>query len=158
MESNVVKRFIIPGLSLLPYNLNTPQARAMLAAIGLQKSGFEHRKQIGGPARGFWQFEKSGVAGVLSHPATAKMIADVCKRILIPPYTDLCYGAIAYHDALACCFARLLLYTYPAPLPAEGDIQEAWNQYQAIWSPDEQRPGTFAGFFEDAWRLVKIGD
>ena len=28
----------------------------MLLAIGLQESRFVHRRQIGGPACGFWQF------------------------------------------------------------------------------------------------------
>jgi len=155
---SIVKTYVEPGLKLLSADLDTPEARAMLVAIGLQESEFKHRKQVGGPARGFWQFERSGVAGVLSHQSTSKMIAAACELIRLPPYTDLCYGIIAYHDAFACCLARSLLYTYPAPLPREGDIQEAWNQYLATWRPGKPRPGTFAGNYENAWKLIKGGD
>ena len=35
-------------------------ADVLLLAIGLQESRFEHRQQIGGPARSFWQFERGG--------------------------------------------------------------------------------------------------
>ena len=47
-----------PAMALLPARMDTPEADCMLLAIGLQESRFVHRRQIGGPARGFWQFEK----------------------------------------------------------------------------------------------------
>ena len=54
----VMRDAVRPALALLPAAMNTPQARCMLLAIGLQESRFVHRRQIGGPARGFWQFER----------------------------------------------------------------------------------------------------
>ncbi len=62
------------------------------------------------------QFEKGGgIKGVLTHPSSKPYIVDVCKRLVVPADIDLCYGLVAYHDALACCFARLLLWTLPRP-------------------------------------------
>ena len=54
--------------ALLPPELNTRPAWAMLFASGMQEDRLDARRQIGGPARGFWQFELGGIAGVLSHP------------------------------------------------------------------------------------------
>ena len=73
-------------MQLLPAKMDSPQARAMLKAIALQESRFEHRKQIGGPARGFWQFEQGGgVRGVLNHPYSREHI----RRILTGKGLDL---------------------------------------------------------------------
>lgn len=62
-----VRDNLIPAAArLLPGVAFTPEAKVMLLAIGLQESRFEHRRQIKGPARGFWQFEAGGgTAGVL---------------------------------------------------------------------------------------------
>ena len=113
----VMRDAIRPALALLPAAMDTPQARCMLLAIGLQESRFVHRRQIGGPARGFWQFEQGGgVRGVLAHPASAALArryarfagaADGAVRVLAPG-TGRCAGG---------AFARLLLWTDPARLP-----------------------------------------
>ena len=62
---------VIPAaLALLPPQMDTQEARAMLIAIALQESRLTYRKQIGGPARGLHQFETGGVRAVLRHAAT----------------------------------------------------------------------------------------
>ena len=63
----VLRTNVLPGMALLPDRMDTPEARVMMLAIGLQESRFVHRRQIKGPARGFWQFEQGGgVIGVVS--------------------------------------------------------------------------------------------
>ncbi|OMG90710.1 hypothetical protein [Achromobacter xylosoxidans] len=47
----IVTDAINPTLALLPAAMDTPAARVMLLAIGLQESRFVRRRQIGGPAR-----------------------------------------------------------------------------------------------------------
>lgn len=42
---------IAPALALLPARMSSPQAEAMLLAIGLQESCLVHRRQHNGPAR-----------------------------------------------------------------------------------------------------------
>ena len=44
----------------LPDRMLSDEAVTMMLAIGYQESRFEHRRQIRGPARGFWQFEHGG--------------------------------------------------------------------------------------------------
>ena len=147
-----VAAYIIPAaLDLLPPNMDSPAARAMLLAVGSQESRFRHREQVGGPARGFWQFERPGVRGVLEHPATRHHAAAICEALLYAPDADECYRAIRDNDVLACAFARLLLWRHPSPLPGRGDDGEGWGQYLAGWRPGRPHPQTWARFFAEAW-------
>jgi hypothetical protein len=50
-----------PALSLLPESLRSTEAKAFLVAIALQESRLTARRQIGGPAHGYHQFELGGV-------------------------------------------------------------------------------------------------
>lgn len=122
--------------ALLPASMLTRKSRVMLLAIGLQESRFEHRQQVGGPARGFWQFERGGgVTGVLSHRSSAEFADEVCKARGVAPTPADVYAELAEDDLLACAFARLLLYTDPKPLPAVEDAEGAWQYYLRNWRP-----------------------
>lgn len=139
---------IEPGLSLLPPEMDTPSARAMLLAIALQESRLEHRRQIGGPARGFYQFEPVGCLGVLTHPRSRVDAAKVCRALLVPAKPDTVCMAMEWHDVLATAFARLLLWSSPIPLPPDEHSYEAgWALYQACWRPGKPHPETWAGHF-----------
>lgn len=160
MDLNYVNTQILtPAFSLL--NTGTPTgrnydsdaARVMLLSIGLQESRFKHRKQIVGPARGFWQFENGGgVKGVLTHVASSKEIERILARLEISK-TDV-YTAIAWHDPLAAVMARLLLYTDPKPLPAVTDTAGAWQLYLRCWRPGKPHPETWLAFHKTAADLI----
>jgi len=155
----MVNLFLNCGLTLLDPIMDSKEARAMLIAIGMQESRFSHRAQINGPARGFWQFEKGGgVRGVLSHPETMQTAKEICRKLRIRPTEDDCYSAITYNDALACAFARLLLWTLPNKLPQQGDPEEGWRQYIEAWRPGKPHRETWNGFFNDAWNIVTKGE
>lgn len=127
--------------ALLPASMLNRRARVMLLAIGLQESRFEDRHQVlagggKGPARGFWQFERGGgVKGVLEHPASAKLAEQVCKARGIVADRATAWAALEFDDLLAAAFARLLLLTDPAALPAEDDAESAWRYYLRVWRP-----------------------
>lgn len=142
--------------ALLPTKMQSPRATAMLLAIGLQESRFEHRTQIGGPAHGFWQFERGGgVRGVLTHPSTAHYIAGVMDSLCYAgDSTDACYQAIVHNDVLAACFARLLLWTVPGRLPDAQGADAGWQQYLDGWRPGKPHPETWRTCFDSAWNLV----
>jgi len=61
---------IDPALALLePLGVKSDaRARLMLMAIAGQESAWEHRRQIGGPARSFWQFEGGGDVAEVNVP------------------------------------------------------------------------------------------
>jgi hypothetical protein len=150
-------RFIFPdAFALLPGVMDTPEARAMMLAVGLQESRFKYRRQLNGPARGFFQFEQmGGVKGVLEHPATKPHITHVCAELRYPPLIEHCYIAIEHNDVLACCFARLLLWTLPGMLAGHGMVERGWNQYVSAWRPGKPHRLSWDDFFADAWAMVQ---
>lgn len=152
---DVVELVINPGLSLLSPIMGSMQAKAMLIAIGLQESRFISRKQIGGPARGFYQFESGGgVKGVLNHRYTKPLINSVLSILEIPANQEDCYEAIAWNDALATVFARLLLWTVPEDLPGEKEYDESWRQYTSAWRPGKPRRESWDKYYAIAWSAV----
>lgn len=140
-----------PALSLLPAQMDSAAARALTLAIAMQESGLRHRRQIGGPARGYAMFERAGVAGVLTHPATAELSRGLCAALDIKPTIQAVYEAIECADVLAVGFARLLLWTDAAPLPSADDTQMAWRYYQRTWRPGRPRLGTWPANYATGW-------
>lgn len=159
----VVEHVYPVAVALLPVEMWEREAFAMLTAIGLQESGFRARRQYGdGPARGFWQFEAmGGVAGVLEHPSTRQHAASLLDVLGYPERDPKrIHAAIEHHDVLACCFARLLLWTDPRALPAPEKPNDGWLQYLATWRPGKPHPQTWAacyarGWADEPWREVR---
>ncbi|WP_238880419.1 hypothetical protein [Achromobacter xylosoxidans] len=152
----IVSAAINPALALLPAAMDTPAARVMLLAIGLQESRFVHRQQIGGPARGFWQFEKGsrasrgGVWGVFLHQASKDRLAALCKARSVACDPDAIYASLEYDDVLAAGVARLLLWTDPKALPAVGDADAAWALYLRTWRPGKPKQDSWPDLYRQA--------
>lgn len=139
-------------MQLLPAKMVSRESKALLLTIGMQESRFIHRRQVGGPARGFWQFEQGGgVYGVLNHPATKPIIRGVLEQLQYDYLTETSYEAIADNDILACAYARLLLYTVPERLPGANQQAEGWRQYLSAWRPGKPQPLTWEPFYQQAW-------
>lgn len=150
--STVVRIAIDPALALLPPWMDTPAARVMLLAIGLQESRFEHRRQlIGnpprpiGPAKSFWQAERGGgmVHGVRLHAVTRALAAEVYRARGVAAYDSAIWNAIEHDDVLAAALARLLLWSDPYQLPHVGDNQGSWALYLRTWRPGEPHAQTW---------------
>lgn len=146
---------IYAALALLPAGMNSPAAILLLLAIGLQESRFTHRRQVGGPARGFWQFEKGGgVRGVLRHPATLGHARVLCEARGVPATEAAVYAALEHDDVLAAGFARLLLWSDPARLPAVGEVAVAWDLYMRTWRPGKPHRRTWDALYAQALEEV----
>lgn len=156
MDLQKIRRSAIaPALALLPAKMAGAKAEVQMLAIGLQESRFEHRRQIGGPAVGFWQFEQGGgVRGVLTHPASRDHAAAVCRTRGIPASASAVYAALSADDVLAAAFARLLLWTDPAALPAVGAMATAWDLYLRTWRPGKPHPDSWKGLYMQAMEAV----
>lgn len=149
------KHAIKPGLALLPPAMTSPEAVVMLLAIGLQESRFMHRRQIKGPARGFWQFERSGVRGVMMHPSTIRTAWSLLAEYEM---VTTAHERLETDDPLAAAFARLLLWTDKAPLPAIGDVDGAWDYYARNWRPGKPHPQTWPELYGRAVAVAaKVG-
>lgn len=143
-----------PAMAVLPAYLDNPNARAMILAICLQESSLFHRQQIGGPARGYAQFELPAVSRVLAHPVSSPIIARACASMDMTLDASYIYSAIGYNDALAVILARSLLRTLPQSLPNRDDMAGGWNQYIDAWRPGKPRIDDWAGNWESAWNVV----
>ncbi|EFV83908.1 hypothetical protein HMPREF0005_02034 [Achromobacter xylosoxidans C54] len=158
----IIENAIKPALALLPASMDIPAARVMLLAIGLQESRFMHRQQIGGPARGYWQFEKGmrasrgGVWGVYLHLASKDHLAALCKARSVACNPDSIYTALEYDDVLAAGVARLLLWTDPKALPAIGDADAGWALYLRTWRPGRPHPQTWPALYGQALAAVEV--
>ena len=147
----IARKGIDPALALLPDPMDTPRARIMLLAIGLQESRFIDRRQLvgnpplpTGPARSFWQAELGGgmIRGVRLHPATARHAAVLYRHAGVPASDASIWSAVESDDVLAAGLARLLLFSDPAPLPQPDDEPGAWDLYLRTWRPGAWDRGT----------------
>lgn len=129
-------------------------ARVLVMAIAGQESRWKERRQIGGPARGYWQFEKSGGVAELFQK-TPRQLAAVCaaQDVTCDPVTV--FEAMAWNDTLACAMARLLLWQDPKPLPAVGDRDAGWTYYLRNWRPGAPHPETWAGLYDQSLAAIK---
>ena len=154
----IVDAWVLPtAYQLLPSEMRSPEAHAMLLAIGLQETGFLERRQLeGGPARGLWQFERGGgTAGVLSHPDSKPHAMKVLRELHYPePAVAAVHVALEHNDILAAAFARLLLWTLPDRLPKRGQPWVAWAQYLKAWRPGEPRRATWSAYYTRAWEIT----
>lgn len=168
--AEVTERGIDPALKLLPCKLDSPEARVMLLAIGLQESDFRDRRQLvtvrrdgkrvtvpEGPAKSFWQGEASGgmVHYVPLHEATKDLAAYVCQVRHVPLNDIAVWNAIENDDVLAAALARLLLYSDPYPLPALGRRGAAWDYYKRTWRPGKPKPEKWPLCYERALEFVQ---
>lgn len=135
-----LKTDISAGLALLPAKMDSLDASVLLYATSRQENPQRLAQQVGGPAVGDYQFEKSGgIKGVMSHKASASLAMQACiaRGVIVAP--GPVYQALKTDPALAAALARLLYYTDPKALPVAGDEAGAWALYLRTW-----RPGAYA--------------
>jgi hypothetical protein len=150
-------RVLDPMFNQLLPHFDSPEARVMLLAIGLQESKFLTRRQYSdGPARGYWQAERGGsVLGVLTSSATRDYASSVCSLRNVAPYADAVWRKLEFDDLLAAAFARLTLWADPQSLPGLGRGGEAWDCYIRAWRPGRPHKITWNGCYAQALEAVR---
>jgi hypothetical protein len=147
------------AMVLLPAMMDTQKARVQMRGIALQEGfskGQWHRFQVlndgsKGPARGGWQFERGGgVKGVLTHPSSKRHAQSICLARGVEADPRSVWSALETDDILAAAFARLLLWTDQAPLPAIGATDDAWECYIRNWRPGRPHYDTWADRYKAA--------
>lgn len=151
----VVGDALKPAFAILPMPMDSPTARVMLLAIGLQESRFKYRAQIGGPARGLWQFEQGGgVKGVYGHPTTTAHCRHLALSLSVMWTVPQIYAALEFDDVLAAGMARLLLFADSRPLPPINDADACWDCYVRNWRPGKPHRETWDAFHAQALEQV----
>ena len=149
----VLRYAVEPALAELPPLPSPGRARVMMLTIAGVESGCYARRQVPvGYARGLWQFERGGgVAGVLTHRATAKHAAAALARRQIPAEPAAAWIALERDDVLAAVFARLLLLSDPAPLP--DNLVTGRAIYLRTWQPGKpSSPAKWA----NSWTMAEL--
>lgn len=166
MNAQTYHDLIVPAaMRFFPAHYNTPEARALILAIGLQESDFKHRQQligglsdwwksITGPATGYMQFELIGVTEVIRNPATAQRARTVCEMFGYPVDPAVIHKALVHNDLLAAVWSRLALWRVREPLPKKGHPAEGWRQYIQIWAPGKPKQTKWHACWAEAWRVV----
>ena len=134
-----------------------PSAQVLVMTIAGQESRWKDRRQIGGPARGFWQFEGgpySGTADVFLQ--TPRQLGTVCAMCEVPYDQETVFEALAWNDTLACAMARLLLWSDPAPLPSVGDKEGAWDYYIRRWKPGAPHRSSWDGLYDQSLSAIGV--
>jgi hypothetical protein len=154
-----VYQHVLPAAGdLLPDEMQSHNADALLLTIGLYESGFTARRQKPlGPARSFWQFEDAGVLGVLSHPATRTHAHAVLSQLQYSLNSSVhqIQVAMEHNDVLAAAFARLNLWWDPERLPGERHPMVGWEIYKRVWRPGAPpRLDAWAFHWSQAWAIV----
>jgi hypothetical protein len=131
--------------------MTSNEARVMLMATAGQETNWDTRCQAGGgPALSYWQFEPIGVDGVMEQePELSRHVLDACDI----PVEDA-HVSLQYHDAAACAFARMLLYSDPAQLPQIGAEQEAYDFYLRCWRPGKPDPARWPSVYQTSVEVV----
>ncbi len=129
-----------PAFSFLPPKMASQNSIILLGATAIQESNLEHRKQVGGPAVSFWQFEKIGIKEVLINAATKALAADACKLHGVPADVNSVYEFFKtpQGDILAAIFARLNYWTNRNALPNFNRPNSEtlyWEYYKSTWRP-----------------------
>lgn len=128
----------------------------MIIAIGLQESGFLHRRQQPtGPARSFFQFELIGIVGLCQHHRSTIFLRDLCERMSLEFNPETIHEAIEHNDVLAIACARRLLAQSPQSLPGRDEPERAWQEYLKLWRPGQPRPAKWGAYWQQAWEIVE---
>jgi hypothetical protein len=154
--SAYLRHHVIPAAyDLLPPQMASPEATAMLLAIAFQESRCYARCQVKGPARSFYQFELGGVTGVMKHGASARPLVVALQTLAYPNDALTIHEAMAHNDVLATVCARLLLWTLPSPLPAKHDPEAGWQTYIKAWRPGKPHRHSWDLAYHNGWVLAE---
>ena len=159
MTPGLLNRLIVdPVLSWLGEPFASLEASVMLLAIALQETNLETRDQgsdeVPGPALGLFQFEQIAVQDFQQNgnPRCHAAVLDLAFP-LEPRKLWQAIGAGADH--LAAVLARDCLWRrIPGPLPALGDVDEAWRQYVEAWKPGKPHPERWPDNYAKALETV----
>lgn len=105
----------------------------LMAGIGNVETGYRTRRQIGGPALGYWQVEPRTHDDLWRNWLDARPALAEIARSCLPAQFDKQPNAEAMvvSDRYAACIGTLVFYRSPIALPLRGDARAqcaAWKQ------------------------------
>lgn len=111
---HVKYEIVTPALKRI--GLASPAAINLVTGIGLVESGYRTRKQIGGPALGFWQMEPATEQDCWTNFLDYRPLLSGLLRKLASPEQPSSLLLLT-NDAYAAAMCRIRLYRSSDPLP-----------------------------------------
>ncbi len=154
-----------PAISLMRTVLGTTPAYdgdnarlQLLATIG-QESNYHDRVQIGGPARGWCQFERAGgCREVLTNVHTKAQAVAILDFLRLPTNDEMAiFSLLAWNDFLAVIFGRLNYWRDSHPMPVIGDEEGAWKLYIRVWGAGKPDRNRWSTAYQGALAVVRPG-
>lgn len=116
---------VTPALKRI--GLASPAAINLVTGIGLVESGYRTRKQVNGPALGYWQMEPATERDCWTNFLNYRpFLAGLVRKIAEPDKPSSLL--LLSNDAYASAMCRIRLYRSPDPLPSP-DCALALCQY-----------------------------
>jgi hypothetical protein len=116
--------------ALVSIGLWSRAAEQLLLATAIQESRLFYRRQINGPALGFFQMEPRTHDDIWTNfLAYRKELASKVEALMDDGADKL--GQLERNDRYAAAMARVHYYRYPDPIPELGDIEgmaELWKR------------------------------
>lgn len=108
---------VTPALTKI--GLASPAAINLVTGIGLAESGYRTRRQVGGPALGFWQMEPATEQDCWTNfldyrPLLAALVCKLSGR----REQEITPQLLLNNDLYAAAMCRVKLYRSPKPLPS----------------------------------------
>ena len=153
---------LTPGLAFIrksiPHIPASTEEQVMLMAIAGQESNWTDRRQAhNGPASSFWQFERTGILGLMRDDETSKWVAVICglSGVALQSTAIWRFMGTPEGDTFSCAMGRLLLWTDPMRLPKNE--QDAWLGYYRLWRPGAPDRARWAVRYPEAVAAVQHG-
>ena len=129
-------KYNIIAPTLRKIGLYSPAALNLVAGVGLVESGYRTRRQVDGPALGYWQMEPATEQDCwVNFLEYRPLLAGLVRRIASPsqPKPQL----LLTNDAYAASMCRIRLYRSPEPLPDATDAEALCRAWKAIYNTVE---------------------
>lgn len=146
--------------TLFDIDMASDDAIALIMGTGAVESGFRTLKQVGGPARSWWQVEPMTAQDNLnSYLRFRPALWDKVCQTAIVPHLVLTYVAdelvrlLEVNIAFAICMARIKYWRYPEPLPRYDDIEGQAEYWLKAYNSGGK--GTIERYIE-ANRMLKL--
>lgn len=130
-----------------------------IIAVSYQESKIIARRQYGsGPARGYLQYEPSGVILDIMFRGWGRKFAthfDLLKPSDPRLAASELYKAVEYNDQLGVLMFIDKYQLHRIPLKPESTEEQRWNFYLETWGPGKPRPAKWHKSCEIARRAVE---
>lgn len=143
-----LSKVIEPVLCSLPEMSNSPAVAQLLLGTAIKESGsFRHRKQLGGPALGYFQIEPETHKDIWENYLKYRPVLGIkVVNLMISPFADK-LSELENNDSYAAAMARIKYQRCSEKIP-DFDDHDAMARYWKKYYNTPLGRGTVKGYLE----------